>query len=122
MGLITDIFQDFTEDKWCKWYGARSKYGRKVDTYSPEACKWCMVGWADKETHRQNRPHDLKTVQHYLNMAKPINVSELIVFNDSQSTTWQDIKVMIECARRIEEKIDIFCTYEQVKAEQDATT
>lgn len=99
---ISDVLTD--ESKWTKGYSARDARGQYVSPLSDAACSFCLRGAIERagESHShesemirtiEDYVAQLPTAPHYIEGSGHCS---MVMFNDSETTQWSDIKKMLE--------------------------
>jgi len=85
--LLTD------ESKWTKLYGARNENNDPVNPRSSEAVCWCLIGAYIK---CYGYGHNDEIYMRLRNKTLELNNIEIDSFNDSPTTTFADIRKLVE--------------------------
>lgn len=97
--------RDKIANHWIKGDYARDASGDDVDTTSPKACTWCLVGAIESETLGSKRPYfedtNTKDTLYYKTKKLITDVAQVVnleSYNDKSTTTKEDILAIVDKA------------------------
>lgn len=100
--LVRTTFAEFTPDNWTQGTSARDANGNGVPPYSPNAVRWCMIGWMD---------HVGTAQEVYWAMYRAVKIkygSPHISHVNDNATSFEDVKALIEAAAEIHDDGKLF--------------
>lgn len=93
---VKDLYTD--KSKWTTGARARSAYGCPVGVNSVSAVSWCLSGAIDRCYH-DNWQEKMKATKRLTNVFQNIYGSCIPLFNDSVTTTFEEVLKVVEEAR-----------------------